>query len=88
MKITNIVLGILIVALTGCTTIGQQISNKDGVVQVHQQQSPVQAFEASQPTKQPKKVSTNSVTKVTIPNPEEEILVEITESVISRQYIL
>lgn len=87
MKITNIVLGILIVALTGCTTVGQQITNKDGVVQVHQQQSPVQASTAGQPAKT-KKVSTNSVTKVTIPNPEEEILVEITESVISRQYIL
>ena len=87
MKIINIVLGILIVALTGCTTIGQQITNKDGVVQVHQQQSPVQASTASQ-TPKTKKVSTNSVTKVTIPNPEEEILVEITESVISRQYIL
>lgn len=86
MKNIYIVLGLLTSITTGCTTIGQQITNKNGVVQVQQHQSPATATTNNQ-TK-PTKNSTNNVTKVSLPNPEQEILVEITESVVSRHYIL
>lgn len=90
MKIKNIALVFLATTITGCTTIGQQITNKNGVVQVQQHQSPTTVTTSNQtkPAKKLTKNLTNNITKVTLPNPEQEILVEITESVVSRHYVL
>ncbi len=78
-----------LVLVTGCTTIGQQITNKDGVVQVHQQQSPVTANANTNAVTKPitKTKTTNNITAVAI-KPQDEMLVEVTETLISRQYIL
>jgi hypothetical protein len=78
-----------LVLVTGCTTIGQQITNKDGIVQVHQQQSPVTANTNTNAVTKPiaKTKTTNSITTVTA-KPQDEMLVEVTETLISRQYIL
>jgi hypothetical protein len=77
-----------LVMIAGCTTVGQQITNRDGIIQVHQQQSPVVAKTnaVTKPvvkTKAPNNVSTTVAVK-----PQEDVLVEVTETLISRQYIL
>lgn len=80
-----------LVLITGCTTIGQQITNKDGVVQVQQHQSPIVATTNSTTNTVTKPVvntkATNNVT-VAVVKPQTETLVEVTETLINRQYIL
>lgn len=76
----------ILVLTTGCTTIGQQITNKNGTVEVHQTSTPVSA-ETVKPKANINK-TTNNVTGVKLPDPEQEILVEVTETLISRNYIL
>jgi len=76
-----------LVLVTGCTTIGQQITNKDGIVQVHQQQSPVTVSTNAVTKPVVKTKSTNNVVVAQV-KPQEETLVEVTETLINRQYIL
>jgi hypothetical protein len=77
-----------LICITGCTTIGQQITNKNGVVQV-QQQSPVTALAHTNAVTKPvvKSKTTNNVV-VASTQPNEDALVEISSTLISRQYIL
>jgi hypothetical protein len=78
-----------LVLITGCTTVGQQITNKDGVVQVHQQQSPITVAANTNAVTKPvvKSKTTNNVV-VASTQPNEDTLVEISSTLISRQYIL
>jgi hypothetical protein len=76
-----------LVLVTGCTTVGQQITNKDGIVQVHQQQSPITANTNNVTKPVVRTKSTNNVTVVAT-KPQEDVFVEVTETLISRQYIL
>jgi hypothetical protein len=71
-----------LILFTGCTTIGQQITNKDGIVQVHQQQTPIVTTN-TKPVQKTKPV--NNITK----QPSQtETLVEVSETLISRRYII
>jgi hypothetical protein len=76
-----------LVLIAGCTTIGQQITNKDGVVQVHQQQFPITANTNAVTKPVIKSKSTNNVV-VASAQPKEDTLVEVSSTLISRQYIL
>jgi hypothetical protein len=78
-----------LVLITGCTTIGQQITNRDGIVQVHQQQSPITVTANTNAVTKPvvKSKTTNNVVRP-VAKPNEDTLVEVSSTLISRQYIL
>ena len=78
-----------LVLITGCTTVGQQITNRDGIVQVHQQQSPITVATNTNAVTRPvvkSKTTNNVVVPATRSN--EDTLVEVSSTLISRQYIL
>lgn len=78
-----------LVLITGCTTVGQQITNRDGIVQVHQQQSPITvAANTNAVTRLVVKSKTTNNVVVPATRPNEDTLVEVSSTLISRQYIL